>query len=198
MVEIAIKEGYELYIILVMAVYLFLSVLFFKFSRKEKNDYKKKVLLVSAVLFLIAPILTIVGAVIGHVGLIIFGFITPLGLFLCMMSAEIVVRYYKCNTKVIGTYCNMNLVSNYRGNAYYAPEFSYPFEGRRYRSQSFLSYKYKKFNKKHIKNNEYELYINPIHPEDVVVKTFFPMNVFILVVISLVFVFIGVATLVAA
>lgn len=195
--EIGIKNGYIFYFIIFVLLYIFLSIYFLRSAIKEKNTYKKVIMFISSALFILASILIICGILFDNIGVMIFGFITPLGLFLSLMSVELIVRYLKCNSLLIGEYCGLKFVNRYRGNETYSPVFSYSYNGRKYKTNSFCNYTKRKLEKKYKKGNEYEIYINPEHPEDVVSKDMFPFNIFITTIASLIFIIMGTSVLIA-
>jgi len=195
--EIGIKNGYIFYFIIFVLIYIFLSIYFFIGAIKEKNTYKKVIMFISAALFVLASILIICAILLDDIGLMILGSFTSLGLFLSMMSVELIVRYFKCNTMIIGEYCGLKFVNRYRGNENYSPVFSYTYNGMKYKTNSFFAYSRKKLDKRYSKGCKYEIYINPEHPNDMVSKNMFPFNIFIITIVSLIFIIMGTSVLIA-
>ena len=117
----------------------------------------------------------------GNMGvLFIFTFMTQL------------YRLANCTETVTARYHNCKTVYSHK-TWYYAPIFTYCWEGREYTSQAPSSYSRRKITKKYVFDHEYTIYIDPKEPEVIIEEKKLTFSSFLSLFVGVFFLFIVVA-----
>ena len=92
---------------------------------------------------------------------VLFG---DLGVLFIFTFVSQLYRLSHCTRTVTARYHNCKTVYSHK-TWYYAPIFTYCWEGREYTSQAPSSYSRRKITKKYVFDHEYTIYIDPKEPE---------------------------------
>ena len=179
------QEAYS-FLIFLSIMGLLMSILLLYIHTKETN--KNPYFIMSAFLWLLLPTLMTTGLLLNSEKLITSAFLYPISLFLIITSFEIFVRYKKC-TYVIPAKC-VSFETRGRG-WYYAPQFSFRYNGETMCVYSFVSYRKRKFKKNFKTDQTYDIFINPHNPNHCVDKRWFPINTIIVLIFGIIFLVFG-------
>jgi len=160
---------FDMTMIAISLVGLILSIVYIFIYKKEKGTYY----LLSAILWLLNPVLTVIGALTAFDYLIVCAICFPIGLNVLATLIELILRYKNC-TLVVSSKCD-SFTSQGRG-MYYVPKFSYWFDGKFISSATFIGYYKRKFKRMFTVGNSYEIYINPNKPTQCVDKRSYPLS----------------------
>ena len=177
------KEAYPFFISLSI-IGLIMSILYVYIHSKDKNPY----FILSAIFWFLLPCLMVAGMLLTSEKLIVSAFFFPIGLSLIATFTEMLVRYKNC-TYAIAAKC---VSFQTRGKGwYYAPQFSFRYNGETVLAYSFASYSKRKFKKNFEINQTYDIFINPDKPTYCVDKRFFPGGTIVYLIFMVLFLILG-------
>ena len=163
-----------------------MSLIYVYIHIKEKN--KNPYFMFSAIIWFLIPTLMATGMFLNSEKLIVSAFLFPISLSMTATSIEHFVRYKKC-TLIVSAKC---VSFEIRGKGqYYAPQFSYNYNGEPILMYSFSSYRKRKFNKLFVINNTYDIFINPENPNHCVDKRCFPISTIFVLIFGIIFLVFG-------
>lgn len=174
-------------VVFLISVTFIIGVILIIAAKTAKDKYTRNNILGMAVSILLSPIILTCGVVVDNEKIMLLGILGPISLFFSVSVINLLIRYFKCTTMVIGKYLGAKEASRYKGNVTYAPMFSYSYNGKNYKVQSFFVYTEITISRKYKPNTEYEICINPSKPDDVVDKRFFPSNLLIMIGVVIMF-----------
>ena len=180
------QQVYPFFIFLSI-VGLILSLIYVYIHTKEKN--KNPYFLISAIIWFLIPTLMATGMLLNSEKLIVSALLLPISLFMIVTSIEHFVRYKKC-TIIVSAKC-VSFETRGRYGYYYAPQFSYNYNGKTILVYSFSSYLKRKFNKLFEINITYDIFINPENPNHCVDKRFFPISTIFVLIFGIIFLVLG-------
>ena len=181
------QQVYPFFIFLSI-VGLIVSLIYVYIHIKEKN--KNPYFLISAIIWFLIPTLIATGMLLISEKLIVSALLLPISLIMIVTSIEHFVRYKKC-TIIVSAKC---VSFEMRGRSpfyYYAPQFSYNYNGESILMYSFSSYRKRKFNKLFEINNTYDIFINPENPNHCVDKRCFPISIIFVLIFGIIFLVFG-------
>ena len=179
------QQVYPFFIFLSI-VGLIVSLIYVYIHIKEKN--KNPYFMVSAIIWFLIPTLMATGMFQNSEKLIVSAFLFPISLSMISTSIELYVRYKKC-TIIVSAKC-VSFETSGKGQ-YYAPQFSYNYNGESILMYSFSSYRKRKFNKLFVINNTYDIFINPENPNHCVDKRYFPISTIFVLIFGIIFLVFG-------
>ena len=165
---------------------LLMSLIYVYIHIKEKN--KNPYFMISAIIWFLIPTLMATGMLLNSEKLIVSAFLFPISLSMISTSIELYVRYKKC-TIIVSAKC-VSFETRGKGQ-YYAPQFSYNYNGESILTYSFSSYRKRKFNKLFVINNTYDIFINPENPKHCVDKRYFPISTIFVLIFGIIFLAFG-------
>ena len=180
------QQVYPFFIFLSI-VGLIVSLIYVYIHTKEKN--KNPYFLISAIIWFLIPTLMATGMLLNSEKLIVSALLLPISLFIIVTSIEHFVRYKKC-TIIVSAKC-VSFEARGRYGYYYAPQFSYNYNGVSILMYSFSSYRKRKFNKLFVINNTYDIFINPENPKHCVDKRYFPISTIFVLIFGIIFLAFG-------
>ncbi len=158
------QDAYSIFILLSL-IGILLGIVFFYIYVKQKS--KDPYFLISAIFMFLIPALTITGMVLNSENLAGSAFLFPTGLFIIATIIDLCIRQKKCTFTVPAT-C-ISFETRGRGR-YYAPQFSYKFNGKEILAYSFTAYSKRMFKKNFEINGTCDIFIHPQKPTDCVGK----------------------------
>ncbi|MBQ9993860.1 MAG: DUF3592 domain-containing protein [Clostridia bacterium] len=161
----------------------------------RKATDRKRQLLALGVSCAMIPVCLLVGVVCNKQKLIVSGFLLPMGVVILLSVVFVLVRYKGCSSQVEAKYTGMERVSSYKGVEYYAPVFSYTYNGKAYSSRSLFTHSKRSITKAFSVGDEYTIYINPKIPSESVHKKKVPCSMIVAVCSSICFIVLGVVLL---
>ena len=164
-----------------------MSLIYVYIHIKEKN--KNPYFLISAIICFLLPILMTIGMLLNSEKLVVSALLLPIGLLMIATSIEHFVRYKKC-TIIVSAKC-VSFETRGRHGYYYAPQFSYNYNGESILMYSFSSYCKIEFNKLFVINNTYDIFINPENPKHCVDKRCFPISTIFVLILGIIFLVFG-------
>ena len=153
-----------------------------------KEKYKNAYFIISAITWFSLPAFLTLGTLLDSEKLIISAFFFPVGLLMFVTAIELIIRYKKC-TVIVSAEC-VSFNRSGKGQ-YYAPQFSYSYNGEAFLTYSFSSYRKRKFNRLFKINNTYDIFINPQNPKYCVDKRYFPKNTIFILIFGIIFLVVG-------
>ena len=184
-----LKEVYPFFIFLSI-IGLLMSVIYIYIHTKDKNPY----FIISALLCFLLPCLMTSGMLLNSEKLVVSAFFFPITLFLIATFIETLVRYKNC-TYAIAAKC---VSFQTRGKGwYYAPQFSFRYNGETVLAYSFASYSKRKFKKNFEINQIYDIFINPDKPTYCVDKRFFPGGTIVYLIFMVIFLLLGIVVVIS-
>ena len=181
------QEVYPFFIFL-SVVGLIMSLIYVCIHIQEKN--KNPYFIISAIIWFMLPTLMTTGMLLNSEKLVVSAFLFPISLFMTATSIELCVRYKKC-TIIVSAKC---VSFEMRGRSpfyYYAPQFSYNYNGETILVYSFSFYRKRKFNELFVINNTYDIFINPENPKHCVDKRCFPISTIFVLIFGIIFLVLG-------
>ncbi len=174
------------FFILLSVVGLLMSLIYVYIHIKEKN--KNPYFIISAIIWFLIPTLMATGMLLNSEKLTVSALLLPISLFMIVTSFEHFVRWKKC-TFIVSAKC-VSFETRGKGQ-YYAPQFSYNYNGETILAYSFSSYLKRKFNKLFEINNIYDIFINPENPNHCVDKRCFPISTIFVLIFGIIFLVFG-------
>ncbi len=181
------QKAYPIFILL-SVMGLIMGVLYTYIHVKERN--KNPFFIISAISWFLLPVLSAIGILLHSEKLLLSALFFPISLFMMATSVDQFVRYKKC-TFIVSAKCVSFEIRGRRGR-YYAPQFSFNYNGEGFLIYSFASYRERKFKKLFEINQTYDVYINPQNPNHCVDKRRFPLNTIFVLILGIIFFVIGV------
>ena len=155
---------------------------------KEKN--KNPYFIISAIIWFMLPTLMTTGMLLNSEKLVVSAFLFPISLFMTATSIELFVRYKKC-TLIVSAKCVSFEIRGRSPFYYYAPQFSYNYNGESILMYSSSFYRKRKFNELFVINNTYDIFINPENPKHCVDKRCFPISTIFALIFGIIFLVLG-------
>ena len=180
------QQVYPFFIFL-SVIGLIMSLIYVYIHIKEKN--KNPYFIISAIIWFMLPTLMTTGMLLNSEKLVVSAFLFPISLSMTATSIEHFVRYKKC-TIIVSAKC-VSFETRGRHGYYYAPQFSYNYNGESILMYSFSSYRKRKFNKLFEINNTYDIFINPENPNHCVDKRCFPISIISVLIFGIIFLAFG-------
>ena len=179
------QQVYPFFIFLsIVGLTVSLTYVYIHTKEKNKNPY----FLISAIIWFLIPTLMATGMLLNSEKLIVSALLLPISLLMIVTSIEHFVRYKKC-TIIVSAKC-VSFETRGKGQ-YYAPQFSYNYNGESILMYSFSSYRKRKFNKLFKINNTYDIFINPENPNHCVDKRCFPISTIFVLIFGIIFLVFG-------
>lgn len=178
----------EAYSVLIPAVSIFfvtgiLIMIFMSKRTKKATRYY-----VMGGMFLLSSVLMVIGMAVGSDGWVVFGLFAPLGAMMVHSAVITLIRFGECSVPVIAKCVGYNRTGK---GMYYVPEFTYSLKGKRFFSQSFLSYSPPKFKSLFEVGGNYTVYIDPDDPDTCVDKRYYSPNSIFAGIMGVIFILIG-------
>ena len=157
------------------------AYIYIHFKETIKNSY----FLISAIIWFLFPVFTVIGMLLDSERIIYFAFLFPTAIFAIVTSLEHFIRYKRCTRKVSAKCVSFYTIR--RKFSFYTPRFSYDHNGETILAQSFLLYSKGKINKLFEINGTYDIFINPKNPKQCVDKRYFPKSNIVLLICGIIF-----------